>query len=275
MKKVGLIVIGNEVLNGSTLDTNSHFMCQYVEAHGSKVKKISTIPDETNTIINEINSMINYVDIIITFGGLGPTIDDLTIDAVSKSIGKSMKKNELALKYINDRYSSLAQKGIVEKHPSTKALQSREKMAYLPENTIPLWNPIGAAPAAIIPHNGKHIICFPGVPREITAICAKYDKEIFEKILGKGSLVSYRIITSTNDESEMATSVEAVSKQFKEIYIKTRPVFGSDKQEIGITVTGTSENEREILNTINNAIYSLKENLLLNGISIVSETRII
>lgn len=274
MQKVGLIVIGNEVLNGSTLDTNSHFMCQFVEAHGSKVYRISTIPDDPDIIINEVQRFLNFVDVIFTFGGLGPTNDDLTLRSVSTAISHPLRKNQLALSYIEDRYRSLSEKGIVEKNPSSEALLAREKMAYIPEGATPLWNPVGAAPAVVIPFNEQTIVSLPGVPREITAICSKYT-QIFNKLLGIGVFVSFRIITSTNDESELASVVKATAIEFPDMYIKSRPVYGSDKQDIGITISGSKEAEEPLLQHIKDIIDSLTIKLTAKGISIVLKERII
>lgn len=274
MKKIGLIVIGNEVLNGSTLDTNSHFMCQFVEAHGSKVMRISTIPDDPDIIINEIQRFLNYVDIIFTFGGLGPTNDDLTLKSVSDAISNPLIKNQLALSYVEDRYKSLSEAGVVEKNPSAEALIAREKMAYIPKGATPLWNPVGAAPAVITHFNEKSIISLPGVPREITAICSKY-AQVFEELLGKGVFVSFRIITSTNDESELASVVKTNAIRFPDIYIKSRPIYGSDKPDIGITISGAKETEEPILKRVSDVIDNLTNDLKAKGISIVLTERII
>lgn len=274
MKKVGLIVIGNEVLNGSTLDTNSHFMCQFVEAHGSKVDRISTIPDEPNVIIDEVQRFFCFADVIFTFGGLGPTNDDLTLKSVSDAISYPLIKNQLALSYVEDRYKSLSEAGVVEKKPSAEALIAREKMAYLPEGATPLWNPVGAAPAVITYFDEKNIISLPGVPREVTAICSKH-AQIFDELLGKGVFVSFRVITSTNDESELASVVKTNANKFPDMYIKSRPIYGSDKQDIGITISGAKETEEPILKRVADVIDNLTKELMAKGISIILTERII
>lgn len=274
MKKVGLIVIGNEVLNGSTLDTNSHFMCQFVEAHGSKVSRISTIPDDSNIIIDEVRRYLKFVDIIFTFGGLGPTSDDLTIKSVSDAISYPLIKNQLALSYVEDRYKSLSEAGVVEKNPSAEALLAREKMAYIPKGATPLWNPVGAAPAVITCFSEKRIISLPGVPREITAICSKH-AQAFDELLGKGVFVSFRVLTSTNDESELASIVKVCATKFPDIYIKSRPIYGSDKQDIGITISGAKDTEEPILRRVSDVIDSLTKELMKKEISITLTERII
>jgi len=84
-KNAGLIVIGDEILKGQTLDTNSHYLTKQMHQRGIRVVKISVIPDDIDVIAAEVETFTNKYDYVLTSGGIGPTHDDVTFEAVAKA----------------------------------------------------------------------------------------------------------------------------------------------------------------------------------------------
>jgi nicotinamide-nucleotide amidase len=157
---VTIIAIGDELLRGRTLDTNSHFISGELFTLGFNIIKRLTIPDKSEVIIDTFNQTINYSDIIITTGGLGPTSDDKTLDAISVALNLNIveyPKVRAKIDYLNR---------IRNKVPPPDVY----RMARLPEGSIPLENSAGVAPGVWLEIKDKIIIILPGVPKEMESI---------------------------------------------------------------------------------------------------------
>ena len=99
-KTFGIIIIGNEILSGKTLDTNSHLICSELHNVGMICKEIVTIPDIEKIISDKVNLFRQKFDFVFTTGGIGPTHDDKTSSAVSSAFGDTLKLNKEAKKKI-------------------------------------------------------------------------------------------------------------------------------------------------------------------------------
>lgn len=267
-----IVVIGDEVLNGSTLDTNSNWLCSQVAGRGGVVDAVITVHDDFNQIELALNFASRYSpDIIFTLGGLGPTADDLTLSAVSRALGVKLRLNSHALDIVNERYVALEAAGIVEKEISEEAMLAREKMARLPEGATALYNPVGAAPGVCVEVSpDTSILCLPGVPTEVKAIFEGPAREVILKTLGAGILRTATIITDTNDESVLAGPSERLAGEFRDIYVKTRPLRKRDGI-IGITLTLSGNDETSVLDRLATAICRYRDLLTVCGVSIVNE----
>ena len=129
-KSSGIIIIGNEILSGKTIETNSNFMCNKLFGVGISCSEINTIKDEESKIIEKVNLFRNKYDYVFTSGGIGPTHDDITSASIAKAFGRKLVLNQEA-------------KELLEKHYSDDVLtKARLKMAYMPENVKLIDNPI-------------------------------------------------------------------------------------------------------------------------------------
>lgn len=158
--KAVILVIGDEVLSGKILETNSNYIVKKLQTLGIKTESIIVAPDDENKIIKFLEIAFGTGDIVITTGGLGPTIDDKTLTAVSKFLNKSLKFNE-------EIWQSV--KGYYEKSGNL-APDSAKSQALIIEGADYELNPVGTAPAQIINVNGKFLITLPGVPQEMQAL---------------------------------------------------------------------------------------------------------
>ena len=91
LSTAGILVIGNEILSGKVVDTNSPYLCRELRALGVDVQRIFTIPDAVDVIAENVKSMSQAHDFVLTSGGIGPTHDDLTVDGVAAAFGRPLE----------------------------------------------------------------------------------------------------------------------------------------------------------------------------------------
>lgn len=158
--KVAILAIGNEVLCGKTINTNSAFIAKEVEQLGGKIVHQQVVPDVLEEIVEGLNVAYSYADIVLTIGGLGPTVDDLSRDGVA------MYFNE-TLVYDEEIYQ-----GIVEYFKRTnRAIPSNNaRQAYKFKTGLVLTNNNGTAPGLFLEKDNKSVFLLPGPPAELQAM---------------------------------------------------------------------------------------------------------
>ncbi len=260
MVNVLLISIGNELLSGKTVNTNAAFLAENLTKIGFFVKKIITLPDEIESVSNEIREVLiskNYQLIIIT-GGLGPTWDDSTSKFLAKALEVPLNLNSEALDIVTNRYLALFSEGLVDTAEITSA---REKMAYLPEGTTPIHNPVGTAPGIFYNdlQSNLRIFCFPGVPKEM--------REMFRLIIPELILLGNRehnhyfeteYCTPFRDESLLAPYLQKVREKF-DVWIKSLPNTYQEEEQIRLVISTNGDNEESVRLAVLGALDLLKE----------------
>lgn len=248
MRSAAIIVVGNEILSGTTTDTNSGWVARQITGRGATVSQIVTIPDNIERIKSALaQSNALSPDIIITLGGLGPTRDDRTLEAVADYAGVSVEESSEALAVVEQRYRELAKEGRVSDSTSQESLDARKKMARFPAGAEALFNDVGAAPAMHLPLSGCGVLSLPGVPRELKSIVLNYTTHVFEKWIGSGAFRSVRVVTSTNDESALSGVLRDFDSQSPEnTYAKSRPRrFGGDVR-MNVTLSARGKVREEV-----------------------------
>ncbi len=152
-----VITIGTEIILGQILDTNSHYLSQRLKDIGIPVRYRTAVMDNIEDIVSAIKIAKQRADLIITTGGLGPTEDDLTREAISKLTGAKLIFNEELFGQIREIFEKLG----------FKMPEKNRKQALIPEGSIPIPNRIGTAPGFIKEFDSVPIVCLPGVPREL------------------------------------------------------------------------------------------------------------
>jgi nicotinamide-nucleotide amidase len=259
VKKLEIIIIGNEILIGKTQDTNSSWLARHITKFGHLITRITTIPDDVDVIAASIKESLERVpDIIITSGGLGPTWEDLTLNGVAIGINRELKLDKMAYNMLERRYNNIYRRGITKVGGMTK---TREKMAYLPEDSYPLSNPIGAAPGVEIEEGKTKIICLPGVPAELKGIFKLHIIPIIK--MEAGNFTEKTLNFQGIGESEVAPMISSVQKQFPEVYLKTHPKL-TEQLDIELSITAFNvENAEEIINHVLEIVE--KKIIKLNG----------
>lgn len=156
-----IITIGDEILIGQIIDTNSAFLGKQLNKIGVEVVQITSIKDEQDIIIKALEDAETRADIIITTGGLGPTKDDLTKHTLCQYFDDELVLDQNTLKHIED---------IFRKYISHPILEANRSQAYLPSKCLALKNPYGTAPGMWIEKGEKVFISMPGVPFEMKAL---------------------------------------------------------------------------------------------------------
>lgn len=151
---------GDEIMNGDTIDTNSSFFCQELSQIGLKVEQIITCGDNLNLMVKTINQIANWADILIMNGGLGPTEDDYTYQALALATNQKLIINKIAEKSLHDW---LKKRGFSNN-------KANLKQVYLPEKAKPIINKLGSAPGALVKLSDCSIYCTPGVSSEMFAM---------------------------------------------------------------------------------------------------------
>jgi molybdenum cofactor synthesis domain-containing protein len=117
MKKaaeVEIMIVGNEILTGDILDTNSNWLSRFVHQRGGMVSRITVVPDRLEVIAESVRgAVLRGVDILFTSGGLGPTADDLTLQAVAKGTDREVVLHEGALEQVRQQYDRFFTEGIL------------------------------------------------------------------------------------------------------------------------------------------------------------------
>ena len=157
MKKASIISVGNELLAGRIVDTNVGYLSRQLLSKGIPTVSCYTVGDEINAVAKAISQAAEQADIVLITGGLGPTDDDLTRQALAKFLGVRLEFREELLAQISEFFLKR----------DIKMSQNNKVQAYLPAGAAALANNVGTAPGIVAEHEGKIFVCFPGVPAEM------------------------------------------------------------------------------------------------------------
>ncbi|WP_292010686.1 CinA family nicotinamide mononucleotide deamidase-related protein [Chryseobacterium sp.] len=158
MQKAVLITIGDEILSGNTVDTNSNFVATELKNIGIKVAQIFTISDEVETIKSTLKSAFEMGEVVIMTGGLGPTRDDKTKKAFAEFFHDEIILDEVTLEHL---------KNYLEKRGRSQLFERNKEQAYLPSKSTVFQNYYGTAPCMMMEYKGKVCFSLPGVPYEV------------------------------------------------------------------------------------------------------------
>jgi len=160
MPTLEIITIGTELLLGEITDTNSTYIARTLRDQGIDIFRIITIGDNPARIASTIKESLTRADIIITTGGLGPTVDDPTRHAVAKAIDRALVFDPKLWEGIVNRFVDYGR----------KPTENNRRQAFIPEGAIPVKNPVGTAPSFIVEVGDACVISLPGVPLEMEFI---------------------------------------------------------------------------------------------------------
>jgi len=219
-KTSGIIIIGNEVLSGKTLDTNSNYLCKELYQIGMECKEVAVVQDIESTIIEKVNLFRNKYDFVFTTGGIGPTHDDITSHSISKAFNDKLVLNKIAKERLEKHYSD---------EPLTSA---RLKMAYIPSRSIIIDNPVSIAPGFSI----ENVHVFPGVPKIFQVMLKEFIKKI-----GEQKKFFKKNITTEIPEGIFAEFVGDVQNKYPDIEIGSYPYFKKKTFGVSLIIRGDEE----------------------------------
>ncbi len=158
-----IIATGDELLAGAVTDTNSAFLATELRRLGWLVARVCVVSDDEDAIAGALSEAVGRAGLIVVTGGLGPTRDDRTREAVARVAGVPLALDEVQLEALRARY---------EAHGRTMP-ESNRRQVYRPEGARPLANPNGTAPGFVASIGGSEVYVFPGVPSELRAMVSE------------------------------------------------------------------------------------------------------
>lgn len=186
--KVGVILVGTELLNGRMLDTNSLYIAEELNKYGLEMKFKITVRDFRDEIYSAIDYCKKNVDLIIISGGLGPTLDDITKEVIAEYVKKPLVVDDDELEELKEKFERA---GLKFKTLNVKEVEK-------PEGAVTFKNDVGMAPAVYI----DDIVAFPGVPKELYNMLPKFldwyvkEKKILDDEIYIKDLITYGIAES-------------------------------------------------------------------------------
>ena len=154
---IQFLLTGTELMVGDIVDTNSVMLAQSLKEHGAEIARKVTLGDDFDALVAEIEYISCQADVLLINGGLGPTADDLTAEALARVIGQPLEENAEALVHLEEWCE---RRGF-------RLSGANRKQVVLPRGITLVPNPIGSAVGFSVVHNGCQIICTPGVPIEL------------------------------------------------------------------------------------------------------------
>lgn len=212
-----VIIIGNEVLSGRTLDTNTQVIATKLVTSGIDLQEVRVIPDNHKAIVDTVLAVKDLYDYIFTTGGIGPTHDDITSEAIADAFGVPLIRNREAYQIIKDSYHKRGQ----ELNPA------REKMAYLPEGSKLIYNCVSAAPG----FNLGNVYVMAGVPHIMQAML-----EFILPTLKQGKPVRSMNIDIMLGESLIAVEFAGLQKKYPEVEMGSYPYETAGKHATSLVL---------------------------------------
>lgn len=245
MQNAVLITIGDEILSGNTVDTNSNFIATELKNIGIRVVQILTISDEIEIIKNTLKFAFELGDLVITTGGLGPTRDDKTKKAIADFFNDEIALDDTTFEHL---------KAYMEKRGRIEILERNREQAFVPTKSTVFQNHFGTAPCMMMEENGKIVFCLPGVPYEVKPLIKDqiipYLKEKFSL-----SYLTTRIVSVVGiPESILADMIEDWELALPaHISLSYLPVG----TRVKLRITASGENETILLQQLEDQIQKL------------------
>ncbi len=192
-----IITIGDEILIGQIIDSNSAWIAQQLNSIGIRVKQISSVSDNKDHIMASLNEAQNRADVILITGGLGPTKDDITKTTLAEYFGVSLVQNKDALENVSRIFAKY----------NRPLLEVNIKQADVPENCEIILNNNGTAPGMWFNHGGKIFVSMPGVPHEMMYMMEETVLPKLKSIFKLPTIVHKTIVTAGEGESFLAEKI--------------------------------------------------------------------
>jgi len=232
-----IICIGNEIMLGHITNSNAQYISKTLSSIGIKTTKQISIPDDSEVIIDSIKSSLEDSNTVVITGGLGPTVDDLTLKCISKALNRKLIFKKRIANHIKAHF----------KKRGLKMPPNNLRQAFIPEGAVPILNNIGTAPGLLIPFDKKIVIAFPGVPFELYPMLEKTAVSLIKNIFSPDEIIKSRIINITGlPESKVNEKIEDILKLKGRVQMGIYP----HPEQISIKITVTGKNKQKLDSTI-------------------------
>ena len=245
IKTATILTIGDELLIGQTVDTNSAWMGAELTKIGIEIVERLTIQDEHQHIIDALDELTSKSDVVLITGGLGPTKDDITKKAIADFLGVEMEFDEGTWTKIQAFFESLGR----------KTTDAHRIQCYMPERATLLPNKMGTAPGMLFHYEDSKIISMPGVPYEMKYIMSNSVIPMLIESAGH-VIVQATIQTIGRGESLIAEAIDPiVDKMPKHMSIAFLPSLG----KVRLRVTAKGKDKPSLEEEVHSTVTSMKD----------------
>lgn len=258
MPTAEIITIGTELLLGETTDTNTRTIARSLRGLGVDLFRTQTIGDNASRIAATVRDALSRADIIITTGGLGPTVDDPTRQAIAEAAG-------VELEFHPELWEQITQR--IARYGRTPT-ENQKRQAYIPRGATVIENPVGTAPAFIIEAYKGVIITLPGVPREMETLLADRVVPYLQEHFHLHAIIKVR----TLHVSGMGEGL--IDDRMGDLEVLTNPTVGLTAHSgvVDIRIAAKAETEREASQMIAQVEQDLRNRLAENILGADDET---
>ncbi len=226
-----IITIGTELLLGELVDSNSAHIARVFRGVGINIFMMATVGDNRERIASAIRNGLSRSQIVITTGGLGPTVDDMTRDAVADATGRTLVYHPLLYDQIAARFAGYR----------VRMTENNRQQAYLPADAILIENPVGTAPSFIVESGDGAVISLPGVPREMKYLLSERIVPYLNERYQLGTIVARVLRTAGIGESSLDDLIGS------DLLSRNNPTIGlaahSGQVDVRITAKANSDTE--------------------------------
>ena len=223
-KTAAVLVIGDEILSGRTQDTNTNYIARQLAGLGIDLKEARVVGDVEAEIVAALNALRARYDFVFTTGGIGPTHDDITADAVAAAFGRGIGYHPQAYALLEARYGA------------ENFNLARKRMARVPDGGTLIVNAVSAAPGFRV----ENVFVMAGVPAVMRAMM-----EEVTKVLPRGVPVSSVTVSARMAEGTLAAGLEAVQKEFPGVALGSYPFHDADGFGSQLVARGRDREEVE------------------------------
>ena len=246
MNSIEIITIGDEILIGQTVDTNSAWMGNELNLMGIRINRITSVSDNKGEIISSLDEALSRAEVVLMTGGLGPTSDDITKETLAGYFGGKLVMDNEVLENVTDRL----------RRRNLQMNENNRRQAMVPDNCKVLRNLTGTAPGMLFEKNGKIVVSMPGVPHEMKHIMKEHVLPLLAVRLPGGVIVHKNIMTYGVAEAILAERLEAFENELPgEIRLAYLPAYGVIK----LRLTAAGSDEKKIRESIKEQVAKLYE----------------
>ncbi len=242
-----IIAIGTEILLGEITDTNSVFLARKLRDLGINLYFMTTVGDNEERISSAIHSALERAQLVITCGGLGPTLDDMTRQSIANATDRGLTFHQYLYDQIAERFSTFR----------SEMTENNRQQAFLPDDAIIVENPVGTAPSFMVEHGDGVVISLPGVPREMKFLFTKEVVPYLKKRFNLGVIKSRILKTAGIGESSLDDLIG------RKLLNNANPSIGLSAHQgvIDVRITAKAENSKEAEQALDGIEYTLRRKI--------------
>jgi len=247
MPSAEIITIGTEILLGEIVDTNTRYIARTLRGMGVDIYRTITIGDNTERIAEAIRNSMHRADIVITTGGLGPTVDDPTREAVAKAA-------DVELEFREDLWEQVV--AIISRY-GRKPSENQKRQAYVPKGALAIPNPVGTAPCFIVETERNAVVSLPGVPNEMEHILHESVIPYLQKRFNLDEIIKIRVLHCAGLGEGM------IDEQIAELETLSNPTVGlaAHTGVVDIRIAAKAKSEAEADRMIADIEHKIREQL--------------